>query len=187
MRVIAGEFGGRKLVTPKGGATRPTSDRVRESIFNILVGGRHHVDFGGALVLDVFAGSGALGLEALSRGAAFGVFVERAACARQCIQENARRFGIEEKVRVIGQDARRLSNPTAELDGGADIAFLDPPYGQRLISYGLPRLIAKQWISPKAMIVVEAEKAATVAGLECVVLLDQRDFGDTRVSFMRPR
>jgi 16S rRNA (guanine966-N2)-methyltransferase len=120
MRVVAGELGGRKLVSPDGTSTRPTTDRVREAIFNAL-GSAGLID--GALVADLYAGTGAVGIEALSRGAAHCTFVERDRAALRALEENVESLGLTERTRILRSDAAQVA---ATLD--VDIAFIDPPY-----------------------------------------------------------
>ena len=169
MRVIAGSYGGRRLQTPAGLDTRPTSDRVREALFSMLG------DVGGARVLDLYAGSGALGIEALSRGAASAVFVERDAQAVAAIERNLAAVGVEAV--VVRQDALRY---LAGADGPFDLVFCDPPYdsASRLAAplvERLPTLTAED-----ARIVTESDKRNP---LELPFpLLVEREYGDTRIA-----
>ena len=171
MRIIGGEFRGRRLASvgkgDEGAHLRPTSDRVRESLFNILNG----YDLPrGARVLDLFAGTGALGLEALSRGAEAVTFVENGRVALGLLRENIALCRAE--AAVITQDARRLGKGAAH-----DLIFLDPPYGKALGEAALSAALEGGWIAPGALVVWE-ESAAVVppAGLR---LLDERRYGDT--------
>jgi 16S rRNA (guanine966-N2)-methyltransferase len=152
MRIVAGAWRGRRLVAPKGLETRPTSDRMRQALFDMLLhapwGGASLIE--GAMVLDVFAGTGALGLEALSRGAAKAVFVERAAPALAALRANVASLGAVSRCEVLAVDA--LHVPAGER---ADLVFLDPPYGHGLIERALQRLRAVGRVSAESLIVAE--------------------------------
>jgi 16S rRNA (guanine966-N2)-methyltransferase len=138
MRIVGGRFGGRTLAAPAGALVRPTSDRVREAMFNILEHGLPGFAFDGTRVLDLFAGSGALGLEALSRGAAFCLFVEEAAEARASIRRNVEALGLTGASKIFRRDATDLG--AAGQHGAARLAFLDPPYGRGLAERALRSL-----------------------------------------------
>ena len=185
MRIVSGEFRGKALATPAGRTTRPTSDRARQAIFNILEHAACSKGVREARVIDLFAGSGALGFEALSRGAAFCLFVETDEAARGAIRENVEAIGLFGRTRVHRRDATQLcQRPGA--DGPAfDLAFLDPPYGKGLGETALAKLAAGGWLAPGAVVVFErgAEEPALVAhGFEA---LDVRDYGAARVWFLR--
>ena len=185
MRIVSGEFRGKALVAPTGQATRPTSDRARESIFNILEHAPWAQGVRDARVIDLFAGSGALGFEALSRGAAFCLFVETDEAARGAIRDNVDALGLFGRTRVHRRDATDLGvRPGA--DGPAfGLAFLDPPYAKSLGEAALGRLAAGGWLAPGATVVFErgvAEPAFSVEGFEA---LDARDYGAARVHFLR--
>jgi 16S rRNA (guanine966-N2)-methyltransferase len=172
MRAIAGHWGGRKLQTPPGEATRPTSDRVREALFSIL-GDRVEK----ARVLDLFAGSGALGLEALSRGAAEATFVDTAPAAIRAIRDNLSALGAEAEVRRA--DARRYLGAASAAGRHYDLVFLDPPYRMagRLggeLSAALPAVLA-----PGGVVVTESDRRA-VLDLD-LPLIDERRYGDTLI------
>jgi len=177
MRVIAGTWGGRRLQAPPGSATRPTSDRVREALFSVL-GGR--ID--GARVLDLFAGSGALGLEALSRGAAEATFVDTASAAIRSVRANLETLGGEATVRRA--DARRFLGAASAAARQYDLVFLDPPYGMagrlgRELTVALPPVLA-----PGAAVVAESDRRAPLElGLP---LLDERRYGDTLIRIHGP-
>ncbi len=181
MRIIAGRHRGSAL-TPVGkgdaGAhLRPTTDRVRESLFNVLQGGRFGDPINDAKVLDLFAGTGALGLEALSRGASHVTFVDNGRVAQKLIRANIAKLRRADDCTLLGTNADAL--PPA--DAPCDLIFLDPPYGQNL---GIKALsAARGWIAPGALIVWE-EQAAQLAppGFE---LLDQRRYGDSWVTFLK--
>jgi 16S rRNA (guanine966-N2)-methyltransferase len=185
MRIVSGEFRGKALVAPAGEATRPTSDRARQAIFNILEHAAWAPELQGARVIDLFAGSGALGFEALSRGAAFCLFVETDDGARGAIRQNVEAMHLFGRTRVHRRDATALGvRPGA--DGPAfGLVFLDPPYAKGLGETALARLAEGQWIADGAVAVFErgvSEPPFSVAGYE---LLDERDYGAARVHFMR--
>ncbi|HWL55699.1 MAG TPA: 16S rRNA (guanine(966)-N(2))-methyltransferase RsmD [Paracoccus sp. (in: a-proteobacteria)] len=185
MRIIGGNLRGLKLADVGAGDAaahlRPTTDRVRESIFNLLVNGTHGNPIPGARVLDLFAGTGALGLEALSRGAARVAFVDDGVAARALLRQNidkARAMGVTD---VWRRDATRLG----ENRGPAfDLVFLDPPYGKGLGEQALSSALAGGWIAPGAMIVWE--EAAPPPAVEGLERIDQRKYGDTTVTLLRP-
>lgn len=185
MRIVSGEFRGKALIAPKGEATRPTSDRARQAIFNILEHAPWSTGLRDRRVIDLFAGSGALGFEALSRGAAFCLFVETDEAARGAIRENVDAMGLFGRTRVHRRSATDLGvRPGA--DGPAfDLAFLDPPYAKGLGEQALDRLGAGGWLETGAIVVFErgaTEPPFEVAGFEP---LDARDYGAARVSFLR--
>jgi 16S rRNA (guanine966-N2)-methyltransferase len=183
MRIIGGTRRGLKLAeVGEGDAAahlRPTSDRVREAIFNLLVNGTHGNLVAGASVLDLFAGTGALGLEALSRGAAEAVFVDDGAKALTLLKANIAKMRAEGQTRVLRQDATRLaSNPEAPFD----LVFLDPPYGKGLGEPALTSAARGGWLAPAATIVWE--EAAAPQAPAGFALLDQRCYGDTVVTLL---
>jgi 16S rRNA (guanine966-N2)-methyltransferase len=193
MRIVSGSFRGKTLAAPEGEATRPTSDRARQAIFNILEHAAWSNGVRDMRVIDLFAGSGALGFEALSRGAAFCLFVETDAAARGAIRENVEAMGAFGTTRVHRRDATDLGvRPGA--DGPAfDLAFLDPPYAKgppysrNLGEIALEKLAAGGWLAPGALAVFErgaGEPDFAVAGFEP---LDVRDYGAARVHFLRAR
>jgi 16S rRNA (guanine966-N2)-methyltransferase len=157
VRIIAGEWRGRRVNFPDLPGLRPTPDRVRETLFNWLQN-----SIGGAVCLDLFAGSGALGLEALSRGAREVVFVESAQAAARALQDQLLRFGAQRKGRVMEQGASRfLKNaPAAIAPAGFDVVFLDPPFGQNALAEYVPLLDAGAWLKPNALVYLENEKKA---------------------------
>lgn len=184
MRIVAGRFRGAHLAAPNTHDIRPTSDRVRESIFNILAHGLG-VPLEGARVLDLFAGTGAMGLEALSRGAAYVLFVEEAAEARGLIRRNVEALGATGATRIYRRDATQ--------PGGAgtlkpfDVLFADPPYGKGLAEMALAAAAAGGWLVPGAVAVVEERKDAGFTPPEGFTLEDERVYGDTAVHFLRWR
>ncbi|MCH2094183.1 MAG: 16S rRNA (guanine(966)-N(2))-methyltransferase RsmD [Rhodobacteraceae bacterium] len=182
MRIVAGRFRGRAL-TPigKGDAgahLRPTTDRVRESLFNMLAGGRFGDPFDGTQVLDLFAGSGALGLEALSRGAAHVTFVDDGRKAQSLIKGNIRLLGCSDETTVIARDARRL--PPA--DAPCDLIFLDPPYGKGMGAAALNAARDAGWIAPEALIVWEENAAQDEP--EGFDLLEHKRYGDSWMTLL---
>jgi 16S rRNA (guanine966-N2)-methyltransferase len=183
MRIVGGKFRGRALKSPADDRiTRPTSDRVREAVFNILAHGSAAVDFDGAKVLDLFAGTGALGLEALSRGAQFCLFVEEDADARGTIRDNIEALGLTGITKIFRRDATDLG-PAAR-HGQFDIVFLDPPYGKGLGEKALTVLDREGWLLPGARIVFEERKGARPDVPPAFTILDQRSWGDTEVWFL---
>jgi 16S rRNA (guanine966-N2)-methyltransferase len=183
MRIVAGQFRGRALATPEGAHTRPTSDRVREAVFNILEHGIADFTLAGVRVLDLFAGTGALGLEALSRGAAFCLFVEEDAAARGLVRRNIEALGVTGVTKVFRRDATDLG--TAGNRGGFGLAFLDPPYEQGLAQRALTSAAAGGWLAAGAVAVIEDDRRATISLPEGFSAIEHRTWGDTQVLFAR--
>jgi 16S rRNA (guanine966-N2)-methyltransferase len=182
MRVVGGSLRGRVLAGPKSAGIRPTADRLRESLFNILAHA-YGDPITGARVLDLFAGTGALGIEALSRGAAFALFVDQSAEARALLRENVTALGLGGNSRIFRRDATKLG-PSHPLEPFS-LAFLDPPYGQGLAQAGLGSALAGGWLLPGALIVVEeATKARFVTPAEFAEL-ERRTYDDTEFVFLR--
>lgn len=182
MRIVAGEFRGRTLLTPVDERIRPTSDRVRQTLFDILAHA-YGDPVQGARVLDLFAGTGALGLEAISRGGAYVLFVEDGVEARGLIRGNVEAFGLTGRSRIFRRDATRLGD--AGNLPSFDLAFADPPYGQGLGERALAAAVAGGWLADDALVVLEEPadaKIAAVAGLE---LVESRRIGETQVMFLR--
>lgn len=184
MRIIGGQHRGRRLVAPSGRTTRPTTDRLRESIFNILT---HKVDFEGARVLDVFAGTGALGLEALSRGAAHATFMERDAQAVQALSENIATLKVGDHTRVLRLDAMKLPTCAGQ---PFDLVFLDPPYQQDYLPRTLAGLVDHGWLTEDAVLITEQDHRetdlaeslnSTTAPLH---IQERRTYGETRFTFL---
>jgi 16S rRNA (guanine966-N2)-methyltransferase len=182
MRVVGGRLGGRTLVAPKPQAIRPTADRLREALFNILVHG-YGDPISGARVLDLFAGTGALGIEALSRGAAFTLFVDDSAEARALLRENVTAFGLGGASRIFRRDATKLG-PVHPLEPFT-LAFLDPPYGQGLAEKALASARTGGWFTPNALIVVEEAGKAHFGTPEGFVETERRRYDDTEFIFLR--
>lgn len=185
MRIVGGRLAGRRLAALGGGAPeaalRPTSDKVRESLFNIIEHG-DYPPIEGARVLDLFAGAGALAIEALSRGAARAVLVEDHPKARGLIRQNLDGLGLNGVAKVYRRDATKLGPVRGE---AFDLVFLDPPYGRELGEKAIASAIAGGWIAPGALIVLE-EAAAAQPAPEGLALLDQRRYGDTQILLFRP-
>jgi 16S rRNA (guanine966-N2)-methyltransferase len=183
MRIVGGQFRGRALVAPQTGTTRPTSDRVREAVFNILAHGIDGFALDRARVLDLFAGTGALGVEALSRGAAFCMFVEEDAAARGTIRENVEALGLTGVTKIFRRDATGLG-PAGKY-GGFSLLFADPPYDKGLAAKALVSAAEGGWLSPGAVVVVEERAGVAVVLPEGFARLDGRTWGDTQVVFGR--
>ena len=178
-RIVAGRYRGRRLDTPKGRDVRPTTDRMRERVFSMLAHGRYP-DLAGARVADIFAGTGALGLEALSRGAAHVTFVENARPSLDCIRGNIGTLKADDLATVVTKNATALP-PTQE---SCDFIFLDPPYRKGLLTPALEKLLAGGWLARDGVVVCELasdEVFAIPAGLE---LVDERSQGQQRVLFL---
>jgi 16S rRNA (guanine966-N2)-methyltransferase len=188
LRIVSGSFRGKTLAAPKGEATRPTSDRARQAIFNILEHAAWSKGVRDLRVIDLFAGSGALGFEALSRGAAFCLFVETDEAARGAIRENveglAPNGGLFGATRVHRRDATDLGVRPGGDGPAFDLAFVDPPYAKGLGEAALEKLAAGAWLAPGAIVVFErgaGEPAVAAPGFE---VLDVRDYGAARVHFL---
>jgi 16S rRNA (guanine966-N2)-methyltransferase len=185
VRIVGGAFRGRPLVAPGTHATRPTSERVREAIFDILVHGIADFEIAGVRALDLFAGSGALGLEALSRGARFCLFVESAAPARALIRRNIEALGVTGITRIFRRDACDLGRAGHLADFG--LVFLDPPYGAELAQRALASAAEGGWLAPGAVAVLERRKGSPAPLSPAFTLLERRSWGDTEVLFARHR
>lgn len=185
MRIIAGRLRGRALAGPNVPGTRPTSDRVRGAIFNILTHSIDDFSIDGARVLDLFAGTGAMGLEALSRGAGFCLFVERSAKARGPIRANIDALGLQAVARISPLDAAHL----APLGRGEafGLVFLDPPYGEQLAEPALAAACTGGWLADGAVTVVEERAGVAVRWPAGFTILDERGWGDTQAIFARYR
>lgn len=181
MRIVAGRFRGKQLSTPKSDEIRPTSDRVRESVFNILAS-RIGPNLDGRRVLDLFAGTGALGLEALSRGASYAVFVDTGVEARGLIRDHITGFGIGGITKLLKRDATDLG--PVERFQPFDLVFLDPPYGKGLGERALEAANDGGWIAPDAVIVFEERKGVTIELPEGLTVDDERDYGDTTIRIL---
>jgi len=182
MRIVGGRFRGRTLRGPTSGATRPTSDRLREALFNVLA---HAYDDPAedARVLDLFAGTGALGLEALSRGARLAVFVEEAAEPRGLIRANVETLGVGGITRIFRRDATKLG--TAFANDAFDLVFCDPPYGKGLAEKALASMREGGWLAPGALVIVEEAAEAAFTAPDGFEELERRRYDDTELTILR--
>ena len=185
MRVVGGQFRGRVLAAPKNAATRPTSDRVREAVFNILAHGCGSFAMDGARVLDLFAGTGALGVEALSRGAGFCMFVEEDATARGSIRENVDTLGLTGITKIFRRDASDLGE--AGKYAGFSLLFADPPYDTGLAAKALASAAGGGWLAADAIAVIEERAGVEVRLPPAFQQWDARTWGDTQMVFARYR
>ena len=185
MRIVAGRHRGRRLQVPTGRSIRPTTDRLRETIFNILVHSNWGPDGGDpvtdAVVLDAFCGTGALGLEALSRGAAAALFLDLNAAALATARRNAALLGEADRTRFLRGDATRPPKARAQ----ATLAFLDPPYGEGLGPTAIAALAAAGWLAEGTVLVLETAAREPLPAELCDSLLTSRAFSDTAVRFLR--
>jgi len=182
MRIIGGRLGGRTLAAPKSQNVRPTSDRLRESLFNILMHG-YDGAIVGARVLDLFAGTGALGLEAMSRGAAFALFIDDGAQARALIRQNVEALGLGGITRIFRRDATRLGAVHPNEPFG--LVFLDPPYRKGLAEKALASLRDGGWLAPAALVIVEEAADALFAAPRGYAEIERRRYDDTEFTFLR--
>ena len=182
MRIVGGRLRGRALAGPGSDRVRPTSDRLRETIFNVLAHA-YGDPVVGARVLDLFAGTGAMGLEALSRGAAFALFVDDSAEARALIRANIEALGLGGETRLFRRDATRMGR--AAPNAPFSLVFCDPPYGKDLAPKALTSCAEGGWLVPGALVVVEEAQGAEVALPEGFTELERRDYGETQVVFRR--
>lgn len=185
MRIVGGRHRGRRIEAPVGDAVRPTSDRARQAVFDVLLHGIEDFDIEGVTVLDAFAGSGGLGLEALSRGAAFATFLETDRVVAGVIRANAAAIGEARSVLVLGVDAANPARPPLAARMPAGLAFLDPPYRSGIAAPALASLALKGWIAPGAVAVVEIGKAEALAAPPGYTVLDERTYGAAKVTFVR--
>lgn len=183
MRIVGGKFKGRSIAAPSGQATRPTSDRVREAIFNILAHGIAGFGLEGARVLDLFAGTGAMGLEALSRGARFCQFVDDSAAARGLIGGNADGLGVIGQCKIWRRDATKLG-PAGRIEP-FDLVLCDPPYGTGLGQRALAAAVEGGWTAPGAVIVLEERAGFPVDWPAPLAEIDRRRYGDTEIAIAR--
>ena len=181
MRIVGGEFRGRPLATPRDQSIRPTTDRTREAVFNVLAH-RFADRLAGGRVLDLFAGTGALGLEALSRGAEHVTFVDVGAEARGLIRDHIQAFGVAGITKLLRRDATGLGTPGTF--GQFDLVFLDPPYGQGLGEKALVEMAGNGWLKPGATLVWEEGVDVPVTVPEGFTLDDEREYGAAAVRFL---
>jgi 16S rRNA (guanine966-N2)-methyltransferase len=184
MRIVGGRLRGRNLVAPSSRDIRPTADRLRESLFNILVHA-YGDPITGARVLDLFAGTGALGMESISRGAAFALFVDNGAEARALLRSNVEALGLGGVTKIFRRDATELgaAHPLEPFS----LVFLDPPYSNGLAEKALSSLRDGGWLVPRALLVVEEAKAAEFKTPDGFEELERRAYDDTELAFLRAR
>jgi 16S rRNA (guanine966-N2)-methyltransferase len=182
MRIVGGRLRGRALLAPKSQAIRPTADRLRESLFNVLAHA-YGDPVAGARVLDLFAGTGALGLEALSRGAAFALMVDDGAEARALIRGNVDALGLGGATKIYRRNATELG-PSGP-NGLFSLAFLDPPYGRGLAEAALVAARDGGWLAPGAIAVVEEAADARFIAPDGFAEIERREQGDTELIFLR--
>ena len=182
MRVVGGRLKGRNLASPASRDIRPTADRLRESLFNILIHA-YEDPISDARVLDLFAGTGALGIEAVSRGARFALFVDNGAEARALMRDNVEVLGLGGVTKVYRRDAANLG-PAHPVEPFS-LVFLDPPYGKGLAEKALVSLRDGGWLTPNALLVVEEAKAAGFKGPEGFAELERRVYDDTEFTFLK--
>jgi 16S rRNA (guanine966-N2)-methyltransferase len=182
MRVVGGRLRSRPLAGPKSDAVRPTSDRLREALFNILTHA-YGDPVTGARVLDLFAGTGALGIEALSRGASYALFVDEGVEARALLRDNVESLGLGGVTRIFRRDATKLG-PAHPLEP-FDLVFLDPPYGKGLAEKALVSARDGGWLKPQALVVVEEAADAGFVAPEGFEELERRAYDDTELVFLR--
>lgn len=185
MRIVAGRLKGRAIIAPEGQGTRPTSDRARQAVFNVLEHAAWAETLQGVRVIDLFAGSGALGFEAMSRGASFCLFVETDEAARGAIRENADAYGIMGATRVHRRSAVDLGDRPASVGDAFELAFLDPPYRAGLGEQSLKQLRDGDWLKPGAIVVFERGSDEPEIETPGYDRLDARDYGAARVLFLR--
>ncbi|MES2255017.1 MAG: 16S rRNA (guanine(966)-N(2))-methyltransferase RsmD [Pseudomonadota bacterium] len=187
MRVTGGKLGGRRLIAPDDARVRPTSDRTRQAIFNILEHRDFNIGFSveNAAVVDLFAGTGALGIEALSRGARFCLLVDDSAESRALQRENIEALGLTGATKIWRRDATDLGPLGAGGGGPFNLVFLDPPYRKNLIAPALKCLREGGWLAPRALLIAETSKGENfdTTGYET---LDTRDYGETEITFLSP-
>ena len=183
MRIVAGKFRGASIEAPKGLATRPTSDRVRQALFNVLEHGPARFDFEGARVLDLFAGSGALGLEALSRGARCAMFIEESPTARAAIRRNVEALGLTGVTKIRRRDATKLGE--AGTLQPFQLIFCDPPYGKGLAERALEEAIDGGWTEQGAIALLEESVDVAVSWPPSFREIDRRRYGDTQIAIAR--
>lgn len=186
MRIVGGTLRGRTIEAPEGDVVRPTGNRTREALFNILA----HADFEGfalegARVLDLFAGSGALGIEAISRGATFALFVEEHAESRAAIRTNVETLGLTGNTKIYKRDATRLGPRPGSVGPAFSLLFADPPYGKGFAAAALLSARAGDWLAPSALCVVEEIAMADFVAPEGFEEVDRRRYRDTEIIFMR--
>ncbi|ACT58685.1 16S rRNA (guanine(966)-N(2))-methyltransferase RsmD [Hirschia baltica] len=185
MRIVSGKLKGRSIITPEGRDTRPTSDRAREAMFNILAHAAWAPPIEDARVIDLYAGSGALGFEALSRGASYCLFVETHVKARGVIRENIEKFQQFGTTRIHRRSAVDLGKRPAGAGEKFDIAFMDPPYGYELVDPAITELVKGDWLADDAIIVAEVSKDDPEPKFPGFEVLHEKSYGAARVYMAR--
>jgi len=181
MRVISGKAKGRRLIATKGGAIRPTADRIKESLFNILPR-----DFSGMKILELFAGTGNISIEALSRGAESALLVDASERSARIIRENLRRLELTDRAQMWVMPVRRALNAVGRQGQKFDVIFLDPPYDQKLVGRSLELIASVDPVYPTGVVVAEHSVRETLkSSYRFLSLNDQRRYGDTLLSFFR--
>ena len=181
MRVISGKAKGRRLIGPKGGAVRPTADRIKESLFNILPR-----DFSGMKILELFAGTGNVSIEALSRGAESALLVDASERSARIIRENLQRLELKNRAQLWVMPVRRALNAVGRQGQKFDVIFLDPPYDQKLVGRSLELIASVDPVYPTGVVVAEHSVRETLkSSYRFLSLNDQRRYGDTLLSFFR--
>jgi len=181
LRIIGGDLKGRRIVTVRGSMTRPTADRLREAIFNIL-----YTRVQGSVVLDVFAGTGAMGIEALSRGAEYAVFVDNNKNASSVIKKNITSCEIEDKTTIIKRDALKRLDWIKSIKPWFNIVFMDPPYNRNFIKPSLESLVKSQLLKQKAYIIIEHSYSEIISEeIKAFTTIDQRKYGKSMVTFLQ--
>jgi 16S rRNA (guanine(966)-N(2))-methyltransferase RsmD len=181
MRVISGKAKGRRLIGPKGGAVRPTADRIKESLFNILP-----QDFSGMKILELFAGTGNVSIEALSRGAESVLLVDASERSARIIRENLQRLELKNRAQLWVMPVRRALNAVGRQGQKFDVIFLDPPYDQKLVGRSLELITSVDPVYPTGVVVAEHSVRETLkSSYRFLSLNDQRRYGDTLLSFFR--
>jgi 16S rRNA (guanine966-N2)-methyltransferase len=184
MRIVGGRLKGRALATPSSRAIRPTSERLRESIFDILEH-RFPGAIEGARVVDLFAGTGALAIEALSRGARFALFVDNGAEARALLRANVEALALGGVTRIWRADASKLGSAPA--GGPFALAFVDPPYGQGLAAPALGALVKGGWLEPDALCILEEAEKTEIVAPHGLAIIDERTYGDTKIVILQAK
>jgi 16S rRNA (guanine(966)-N(2))-methyltransferase RsmD len=185
VRITAGKHRGRTLNVPKSADIRPTADRTRQAVFNILEHGIAWAGFDGASVLDLFAGTGAYGIEALSRGAAWATFIDADAAALGGIRRGAGSLGEGRNMCLLKLDATRLVTPPGAAHAPAALAFLDPPYGSGLATPALQGLASRHWLAPEGIAVVEVAAQEPLSLPHHYAAIDERVYGAARIVIAR--
>lgn len=178
MRIVSGKYGGRRLNTPKNNAIRPTSDKVRQAIFNSLQSRGVVRD---AIVIDAFCGSGALGIEALSQGAVHCLFIDKNSSSLNLSKDNVSMVGAENESDFLISDSTKLKSRNDKFKP-ASLVFLDPPYNQNMITPTIDKLIEGDWLMPSCFFVIETDKSESITH-ENLDILDEKKYGDTMIVF----